>query len=76
MGGTVDQRPGYVRLHGVDHGQGRMIRRGKGIEVGGGDLGGSVAPEELVVEEETDLGDHKMPRDDEGSQKVIGGVVL
>ena len=49
----------------ADRGQRRQVGRPEGVQFAGADLGGAVAPEELVVEEDGDLRNGELARQQE-----------
>lgn len=75
-GGPKDQRPVDADAEAVYLGQGLAVGAGKGLEGGGRDLCGAVAPIQLVAEEEADFWNHKGARDDERAEQVADGVGL
>lgn len=55
--------------------QGWQVGAVKGIEVDGVHFGGAVATVQLVAKVQTDLGDDKVARDGEGTEKVVDSIV-
>lgn len=75
-GGAMDVAPVHVDAEAVDPGQGIAVGRVEGFEGGRRDLCGAVAAIELVVEEESDLGDDESAGDDEGAEEVVDSIGL
>lgn len=70
------ERPVDGDAEAVDLGQRVEVGRGKGLEGGGADLCGPVAPVQLVVEEEADFWYDEGAGDDERPEEVVDGVGL
>lgn len=60
----------------VDDGQGFRVGARKRLEARSRDLCASIPTVQLMMEEQTDLGNHKRPRNDERAQQVIHAIRL
>ena len=58
----------------ADRGQRRQVRRPEGVQFAGAGLGGAVAPEELVVEEDGDLRNGELAGQQERHQEIVPAV--
>jgi hypothetical protein len=75
FGGAVDHRP-VDGGRDSDFSERRVVGGCEGGEVMCVYFGGAVTAEELVVEEETDFGDHVVTCDDKTAEEVAFGVAV
>lgn len=73
---TVDHVPVHIGSHRRGHSQRWAIGRIKGSKVAGGHFGRAIAPEQLVVKVQANLGDHEMACHNQRTKQIISSIVL